>query len=103
MGHIKVARWTYYTGNFIDNTVNLCCLWGIFKNRHLSNATGRIRDESLINQGGREKYIIYFYNGRHNLINKEDNSFGDFFNEIMALLQCQKFIRLCRPLLIKIF
>jgi hypothetical protein len=26
---------------------------GIFKNRHLSNATGRIRDESLINQGGR--------------------------------------------------
>jgi hypothetical protein len=57
MGHIKVARWTYYTGNFIDNTVNLCCLWGIFKNRHLSNATGRIRDESLINQGGREKYI----------------------------------------------
>jgi hypothetical protein len=31
----------------------LFCLWGIFKNRHLSNATGRIRDESLINQGGR--------------------------------------------------
>jgi hypothetical protein len=30
-------------------------LWGIFKNRHLSNATGRIRDESLINQGGRGK------------------------------------------------
>jgi hypothetical protein len=43
MDHIKAARWTYYTGN----------LWGIFKNRHLSNATGRIRDESLINQGGR--------------------------------------------------
>jgi hypothetical protein len=56
MDHIKVARWTYYTGNFIDNTVNLgllCCLWGIFKNRHLSNATGRIRDESLMNLGGR--------------------------------------------------
>jgi hypothetical protein len=34
MGHIKVARWTYYTG-------------------HLSNATGRIRDESLMNLGGR--------------------------------------------------
>jgi hypothetical protein len=33
----------------------LFCLWGIFKNRHLSNATGRIRDESLINQGGRAK------------------------------------------------
>jgi hypothetical protein len=31
----------------------LFCLWGIFKNRHLSNATGRIRDEFLINQGGR--------------------------------------------------
>jgi hypothetical protein len=58
MGHIKVARWTYYTGNFIDNTVNLCCLWGIFKNRHLSNATGRIRDESLINQGGRGFNVI---------------------------------------------
>jgi hypothetical protein len=43
MDHIKVARWTYYTGN----------LWGIFKNRHLSNATGRIRDESLMNLGGR--------------------------------------------------
>jgi hypothetical protein len=53
MGHIKVARWTYYTGNFIDNTDVLCCLWGIFKNRHLSNATGRIRDESLMNLGGR--------------------------------------------------
>jgi hypothetical protein len=26
---------------------------GIFKNRHLSNATGRIRDESLMNLGGR--------------------------------------------------
>jgi hypothetical protein len=26
---------------------------GILKNRHLSNATGRIRDESLINLGGR--------------------------------------------------
>jgi hypothetical protein len=23
MAHIKVGRWTYYTGNFIDNTVNL--------------------------------------------------------------------------------
>jgi hypothetical protein len=43
MDHIKAARWTYYTGN----------LWGIFKNRHLSNATGRIRDESLMNLGGR--------------------------------------------------
>jgi hypothetical protein len=31
----------------------LCYLWGIFKNRHLSNATGRIRDESLMNLGGR--------------------------------------------------
>jgi hypothetical protein len=30
---------------------------GIFKNRHLSNATGRIRDESLMNLGGREIYI----------------------------------------------
>jgi hypothetical protein len=38
MGHIKAARWTYYTGNF---------------EKHLSNATGRIRDESLINLGGR--------------------------------------------------
>jgi hypothetical protein len=46
MGHIKAARWTYYTGNF--------CLWGILKNRHLSNATGRIRDESLMNLGGRD-------------------------------------------------
>jgi hypothetical protein len=27
---------------------------GIFKNRHLSNATGRIRDESLMNLGGRD-------------------------------------------------
>jgi hypothetical protein len=27
--------------------------WGIFKNRHLSNATGRIRDESLMNLEGR--------------------------------------------------
>jgi hypothetical protein len=43
MDHIKAARWTYYTGN----------LWGIFKNRHLSNATGRLRDESLMNLGGR--------------------------------------------------
>jgi hypothetical protein len=42
MGHIKVARWKYNTGN----------LWGIFKNRHLSNAIGRIRDESLMNLGG---------------------------------------------------
>jgi hypothetical protein len=33
----------------------LCCLWGIFKNRHLSNAIGRIRDESLMNLGGRAK------------------------------------------------
>jgi hypothetical protein len=41
MGHIKAARWTYYTG--------------ILKNRHLSNATGRIRDESLINLGGRDQ------------------------------------------------
>jgi hypothetical protein len=44
MGHSKVARWTYIYGEFHR---------GIFKNRHLSNATGRIRDESLINQGGR--------------------------------------------------
>jgi hypothetical protein len=43
MGHIKVARWTYYTGNFIH---------GNFQ-KHLSNATGRIRDESLMNLGGR--------------------------------------------------
>jgi hypothetical protein len=48
MDHIKVARWTYYTGNFM----------GIFKNRHLSNATGRIRDESLMNLGGCE-FIRY--------------------------------------------
>jgi hypothetical protein len=56
MDHIKVARWTYYTGNFIDkiNSI-LFSLWGIFKNRHLSNATGRIRDESLMNLGGRGK------------------------------------------------
>jgi hypothetical protein len=26
---------------------------GIFKNRHLLNAAGRIRDESLMNLGGR--------------------------------------------------
>jgi hypothetical protein len=35
-------------------------LWGIFKNRHLSNATvatGRIRDESLMNLGGRGLYV----------------------------------------------
>jgi hypothetical protein len=32
---------------------------GIFKNRHLSNATGRIRDESLINQGGRDQMYSY--------------------------------------------
>jgi hypothetical protein len=40
MDHIKVARWT---------------IRGIFKNiyRHLSNATGRIRDESLMDLGGR--------------------------------------------------
>jgi hypothetical protein len=31
-------------------------LWGIFKNRHLSNATGRIRDESVMNLGGRELF-----------------------------------------------
>jgi hypothetical protein len=31
--------------------------WGIFKNRHLSNATGRIRDESLMNLGGRGVYF----------------------------------------------
>jgi hypothetical protein len=35
-------------GNFIDKA--------IFKNRHLSNATGRIRDESLMNLGGRVLY-----------------------------------------------
>jgi hypothetical protein len=52
MGNIKVARWTYYTGN----------LWGIFKNRHLSNATGRIRDESLINQGGRDPNSLQIFN-----------------------------------------
>jgi hypothetical protein len=46
MGHIKAARWTYYTGNF--------------ENRHLSNATGRIRDESLINLGGRDIYNSNF-------------------------------------------
>jgi hypothetical protein len=33
---------------------------GIFKNRHLLNATGRIRDESLINQGGRGLQIFHF-------------------------------------------
>jgi hypothetical protein len=75
MGHIKVARWTYYTGNFIDNTVNLgllCCLWGIFKNRHLSNATSRIRDESLINQGGRAAEIITLSAARQ-LVRCHDN------------------------------
>jgi hypothetical protein len=63
MGHSKVARWTYYTGNsrlveltnlYLYKLVSSTNLGGIFKNRHLSNATGRIRDESLINQGGRE-------------------------------------------------
>jgi hypothetical protein len=40
----------------------LCCLWGIFKNRHKSNATGRIRDESLINQGGRDPNSLQIFN-----------------------------------------
>jgi hypothetical protein len=38
--------------------LSLFYLWGIFKNRHLSNATGRIRDESLMNLGGRDLQTI---------------------------------------------
>jgi hypothetical protein len=51
----QASRWRRDTKNYgsLRSIGLLCCLWGIFKNRHLSNATGRIRDESLINQGGR--------------------------------------------------
>jgi hypothetical protein len=48
----------FQRGNLLYKLVSSTNLGGILKNRHLSNATGRIRDESLINLGGRDRHEV---------------------------------------------